>query len=289
MPPAPPPRPLRFGVVVRAGASAGGDLARAAATTRRRLNAACRALKQSLGYDVRGRIAPDYPALLSAIGGGEVELAWLPPVVALQAGAARIARPIAMPVRGGVATFHTALFARADSPLRSTADLKGVRAAWVDRQSASGYLVIRGALRSQGVHLDQAFSEEHVVGSHAAVVAAVREGQVDVGATFIREEPDGHWTGNWGDLAAQVIARVGPIPNDVIAAGVHLPMQLEARVRHALLAEGTTQTSAATLLEADRLVPADDSHLEALTRLLSHLDTPLPTNRRSSSTLKRVR
>src|SRR6185436_3814664 len=110
-----------------------------------------------------------------------VDIAWLPPVIAQRAAARGRTIPIALPIRGGTSSFHSALFTRAGSRLRSSQDLERVRAAWVDRQSAAGYLVIRAQIRAQGVNLERAFASEVFLGSHEAVVKAVSAGDVDVG------------------------------------------------------------------------------------------------------------
>ena len=47
-----------------------------------------------------------------------------------------------------------------------------MRAAWVDRQSASGYVFIRAALRAKGVSLVDAFHEDLFLRSHAEVARA---------------------------------------------------------------------------------------------------------------------
>ncbi len=78
-----------------------------------------------------------------------------------------------------------ALFVLERSGLRSPQDLAGVRAAWVDRQSVSGYLLIRAHLRGLGIMPERAFTSDRFFGSHEAVVRAVVEDSADVGATFI--------------------------------------------------------------------------------------------------------
>lgn len=241
-----------------------------------RLDALCAALGAATGLVVEPHVARDYPALLDDMHSGRINVAWLPPVLALRSASAGRALPVALPVRRGLSSFHTALFARAGTALRRPADLAGARAAWVDKNSASGYLVIRAALRAQGVDTAKAFGEERYYASHPAVVHAVISGECDVGATYLHHAPGagGVWRAGWGDANVHVIARVGPIPADVIAAGVHTPA---ARIRavqrafvsgeHASLAEAARQ-----LFEADSFVAAESSHLEPLEKLLAFLE-----------------
>src|SRR5581483_2072706 len=66
------------------------------------------------------------------------------------------------------------------------------------------------------------FSEEMMAGDHPGVCKAVKDGKADVGATFAQDPGEGK-TAQADGCGAQaadytVIASVGPIPNEVIAA-----------------------------------------------------------------------
>jgi phosphonate transport system substrate-binding protein len=159
-------------------------IALAGGPTRAQLDAFCWALASATGFEVAAVGLWYYRRLLAAMDVGDVDVAWLPPILAAQAVSNGFATPLALPVRGGVAAYSTALFARQDGPIQSLGDLTGVRAAWVDRQSASGYLLIRAHLRTLGVDLDRAFRSEVFSGSHDAVTRAVIDGDADVGASF---------------------------------------------------------------------------------------------------------
>src|SRR5262249_61567117 len=94
-------------------------------------------------------------------------------------------------VRYGSTSYHSALIARTGSAIRTVQDLRGVSAAWVDRESAAGYAAIRMALRAAGLSLVDAFKDEVFARSHAEVARLVASGRVDVGATFLNYAPDG--------------------------------------------------------------------------------------------------
>src|SRR5579872_4973719 len=141
------------------------------------------AVAAALSCEVEVHRAADYRMVLAGLEQGLVDLAWLPPIVGARAIRARLADAVATVVRYGDTSYTTALVTRADSAIHTLADLRGVRVAWVDRESASGYLVLRHGLAKQGVRLTEAFKSEIFVRSHAAVARAVIEKQVDVGAT----------------------------------------------------------------------------------------------------------
>lgn len=268
--------PLRVGVALTATATATGGASVSETVMRGRLSSFAAALGAATQLRTVPVAVPDYPALLDAMRTADVDVAWLPPVLALRTVSAGRALPIALPVRRGVSSFHTALFTEVGSPIQRATDLQAARVAWVDRNSASGYLVIRAALRAQGLELERAFAEERFVGSHDAVVRAVLHGNADVGATYLHHDAraGGVWRAGWGDAAAHIVARVGPIPADVIAAGIHVPVAIIRSVQRALVSgtHGELSVAAGVLLEAEGFEAADSHHLEPLEQLLGFLE-----------------
>src|SRR5262249_31330098 len=120
----------------------GTVLAAAPDASRPLLSGFSTALEDATGLKVTVVGLWHYQGLLDAMQEGSIDFAWLPPVVALRAMGRSQVVPIALPVRNGVSVYSTALFARSGSRLKAASDLVGVRAAWVDRQSAAGYIVI---------------------------------------------------------------------------------------------------------------------------------------------------
>jgi phosphonate transport system substrate-binding protein len=256
------------------------------AILRARLAALAEALSQACETPTVPADFDDYPSLTEAMYAGKVDVAWLPPLVAMRAAGGGRALPIALPVRRGISSFHSALYSLAGSSILRPPDLSGARVAWVDRQSASGYLVVRAALRAQGVDLAHAFREEKFLGSHDAVAQAVSTGEVDVGATYLHHDARGSgvWRAGWGALEVNVVARVGPIPNDVIAAGVHVDVARIKAVRQALL-DGTHTalvTAASQLMQADEFTTVESEHLKPLEDLLDFLEDRARPWRRST-------
>jgi phosphonate transport system substrate-binding protein len=241
----------------------------------------CTLLGEATGTDVTWKLSSDYDELLAALPTGEVHVAWLPPILALRAAAAGNVDPIVLPVRHGASSYHTALFCRDDASYQSSDDLEGVRAAWVHRQSASGYLIIRALLRSRGIDLKQAFAENQFLGSHEAVAKAVADGDADVGASFMNMShaapapggPSPRSTG-WGEADMRVLAQAGPLASDVVAANSLLPGPLVKALGEALLDDSNEplwQASTA-VLDAEGLVPPADEHLDALRHLISWIE-----------------
>ena len=274
--------------------------------TRGLLQQFCLALSDATGMEVEPRGVLHYRSLLDGVAEGDLDLVWLPPIPALDALGSERVEPIALPVRNGMSTYSSALFTLPESPIRTLDDLVGARAAWVDRQSAAGYLIIRAHLRALGVDLTRAFAEEGFAGSHDAVTRAVVEGRADVGATFAyfpsdsdgptphpvfgdeghrasapsRPEPRHGETGRrairagWGEAEVHVLAEAGPIPSDIVAASTTLP-SLVTRLVQSALVDGhhpALMRAARDLLGAESFAAPEAEHLEPLRRLLSRLE-----------------
>ena len=202
----------------------------------------CRWLGDSLHVPVTPHRYPSPDSLASAFGRERVDLAWTSPVLALTSEDMDTAMPLVSSVREGVASYHAVLFTRSDAPFRSPSDLAGVRAAWVARTSAGGYLMPMLALAARGVTPDKAFSVERFVNSHGAVARAVLDGSADVGATYAVFE-DGDPTKQLlrsgfldADPAAEVrvLMASGPIPADLVVAQRKLAITVRAAVVTAL-------------------------------------------------------
>jgi phosphate/phosphite/phosphonate ABC transporter binding protein len=164
-----------------------------------------------------------YDELTQAMFRGEIDLEWLPPIPFL---ALADRRSIAVLASVRKSPYRCAIIVAADSPLRRPGSLVGARAAWVDRHSASGFVLPRVKLARMGIDPGTAFAAERFHGSHDAVVQAVVSGEADFGATWAQATPPRNITGPWSRTAHEASVRVltvfGSIPPDVIAARADL-------------------------------------------------------------------
>ncbi|GAC1540814.1 MAG: hypothetical protein NVS3B10_05470 [Polyangiales bacterium] len=262
-PPIPDPTRLVFGFAP----SVEGD------RTRQALVELCRVLGDAVGLDVAPMRVQSYQALERAILEGRASFGWFPPVVLARLELSGRVVPIAQCVRAGGATYHTCLIVRSDSALHKLDDVVAVRAAWVDRSSAAGYVFPRLLFAANGVDPAKAFRQESFVQSHAEVVRHIVEGSADIGATFASLGADGRvvrggWTDPDGSNArpVRVLATFGPIPNDAMAASTGLSPEITEALRRAAI--GSTQTAPLKaalrhLFGAESLAPvAEDVYAE---------------------------
>jgi len=144
-------------------------------------------------------------------------------------------------LRYGLSTYQSQILARAQGPVKKLADLQGRRVAFVDKVSASGYLLPLKMLQSQKIHL----KEEVFAGEHDAVVEMVYKGDVDAGATFYAPKEDEQIEdarrlvlAKYPDVEKKlkIIEISEPIPNDPLVFRHDLPEEMKEKIVTALLA-----------------------------------------------------
>lgn len=256
--------PLRVG----ASRGHGGDV-------RALLPRLARVLGTALGTSVTSSLAKGYDELLEELLSGELQIAWLPPLLSARA-TQRGARLAAVPQRGGWLTFRAALLVRKDQPVIGLSRLRGLRAAWVDRNSGSGYLFPRLELSMLGAAPERVFTSEEFYGSRVAAAAAVIAGQADLCTCFVTDaagrEPARALEDvrrALGDCADElrVLHVTEPIPPDGFVLSARLTQPEQTRITAALLALHESEPGMQILrdhLRAERLSGVNDSLLRSL-------------------------
>ncbi len=199
-------------------------------------------LQDTLGRPIRSVVVASYRELVSWLSAGEVDFAWMPPAAFVDA-AERGAVPLVVARRRGRTTYESAVLVRADSGLHTLTDLRGTSAAWVDRESAAGYLFAVAAIAAEVGPPATVFNRQHFLGSHQAVCEAVANGWAAACATYVIRDPDGRiessaWSDLMGPRAGELrpIAFAGPIPGDNLAHRPGLPAETADRLASALVA-----------------------------------------------------
>jgi ABC-type phosphate/phosphonate transport system substrate-binding protein len=239
----------------------------------------CRRLRVTTGIDLAPAVYTSYAELLKSTLDGRVDVVWAPPLIAIELEDRGIATPAVVVRRSSRVGYYSALFCLADATFQRVEELSKVRAAWVSKESASGYVVPRWHLRSLGVRLADAFATEEFLASHEAMTQAVLENRADVGATHVSLDPV---TGKlaaapWLALGAapgavRVLLLVGPIPGDVVAISSRVDSGARRRLIAALVALRDDADGLA-LFEAGAFEPVPDGHLTLLRRLARFNET----------------
>jgi phosphonate transport system substrate-binding protein len=223
-------------------------------------------LGQRLGEPVTLRITKDYAAHLEVVGQNVADLAYMGPAPYVKLVERYGPRPLlARQVIRDSPVFHGKVIVRADSPLRSLADLKGKRVAFGDVESTMGHLVPRYMLLQSGVALSD-LALFKFIGDHLNVVLGVLAGDFDAGA--VKEDVFEQNVAR----GLRAIATSPPIPDHLFVARSDLPAEKVAALRTALLEVGQMPGGAA-ILDAmtpgvTNLVAAADSDYDALRTML---------------------
>lgn len=189
-------------------------------------------LGQRIGRPMTPRCALSYEELIPMFESGQVDVAWVPPIVYRHLARTKVARALLVNERRGEARFSAMLVANRTSPHAHLDKLAGARAAWVDPWSASGYVLPRLKLFERGLVAKDTFLEERFFGSHDAALQAVTTGRYDVTATFAYFEGDQRVRSGLDGVPAAdelvVLDRVDDVPTDLIATRSTLDEGLRA-------------------------------------------------------------
>jgi phosphate/phosphite/phosphonate ABC transporter binding protein len=241
-----------------------------------RLRELCAIASEATGVSVMPHHAASYGELAQGIRDGEVGIAWMPPIPAIELEEDAAATPLALPWRQESASYYSALVTR-EGRGRAVPDLQGMRVAWVDKESAAGYLVPRIHLASLGLDARTFFAQETFAHSHLGVIDAVASGAADVGATFCTLEQGSKrvmtagWTAADGSRIreVEVIATLGPIPNDAMVASTRVPASVRSSLTRWLLApDDRSQELLAELFQVRSFRVASSAHFDPLRHMV---------------------
>jgi phosphate/phosphite/phosphonate ABC transporter binding protein len=191
-------------------------------------------LSDAIGQKVTLYIAKDYGDLRTQMENGRVDIGSFSPFAYVDAARGGKIRIIAQSIIEGSATYRGIIVVRKDSGLKSIANLKGKRFAFVDPKSASGYVYPRAMLIERGINPETFFKETIFAGSHDKVIAAVLEGRVDAGAIYDGALGVARRSGVSVD-GLLTIASSDPIPHDAIAVRIGMDEGLAKRIQLALI------------------------------------------------------
>ena len=191
-------------------------------------------LSNAIGEKVTLYIAKDYGDLRTQMENGSVDIGSFSPFAYVDAARGGKIRIIAQSIIEGSATYRGIIVVRKESGLKSIADLKGKRFAFVDPKSASGYVYPRAMLIEKRINPETFFKETIFAGSHDKVIAAVLEGRVDAGAIY--DGALGIAKRSGVPVAGLLtLASSDPIPHDAIAVRIGLNEELAKRIQLALI------------------------------------------------------
>jgi len=176
-------------------------------------------------------------------------------------------------VRGNSPYYWSAIVVRKDSGIKNVRQLEGKTIAWVDKNSAAGYVFPRAALIAAGLDPDKLFSKQVFAGKHDSAVLAVLNKSVDAAATFAND--DKNKSGAWTQFlkpeeAAQLTAIFysKPIPGDTFSVSKQFLSKYPNLARGIAAAIQRIRTPKSKLLmdlyRIDYMIPAKDSDYDVV-------------------------
>jgi len=200
-------------------------------------------LSEHLKMPVKLFPAADYAGVMQGIAAGQLEAAGFG--ASSFAGAwldCKCVEPAVVPQEADGTTFYySVMVVRADSAIKSLADMKGHSLAFADPNSTSGYLIPSSTLKTKGFDLADGkyFSKTGFSGGHEQGVVAVLNKQYDAAVTWTSGQGDiaeGYTRGNLRSMVdkkmlkmsdIRIIWQSGKIPNGPWAMRSSLPAELK--------------------------------------------------------------
>ncbi len=151
---------------------------------------------RQLGTKVALRVANDYAALIEGQRAGNIHIGYYGPASFARALLTGVkATAFAIDVNSdGSKGYYSVFYVKADSPYKTTQDLKGQALGLVDPNSTSGYNMPLFALNKLGINAEQFFGKVLVTGSHENAVLALQQGTVQAAANFWNAPDDSNLT-----------------------------------------------------------------------------------------------
>ncbi|NBC29963.1 MAG: phosphate/phosphite/phosphonate ABC transporter substrate-binding protein [Spirochaetes bacterium] len=182
-----------------------------------------------------------------------------------------VAEAALVAVRFGSPTYNGQIIAQSDSDITDVTDLDNATFARPDPLSTSGWIIPMLTMRSQGINPEEDLDEIVDAGGHSAVVAAVYNGDVDAGATYV--DARGTIEEDNPDVMEEVrvIAISEDIPNDGVQFHPSVPQEMRDQIVDALLEIADTEEGTEALNRAyswTGLVKRDDTFYDPFRQVL---------------------
>ncbi|MBI5848216.1 MAG: phosphate/phosphite/phosphonate ABC transporter substrate-binding protein [Nitrospirae bacterium] len=194
-------------------------------------------LSKKLGIKVRFTILSRYGDVLDRFMSRRMDGAFFGVFTGVLAMEHLDAEPIVHPVSlDGTSAVQSYIFARKDSNIRSIADMKGRRIAFVDKVTVTGYLYALSFIREHGVKdIRTFFSDISFTGSHGSTIYAVLDGRADIGTAksrifnqLLKKDP-----GMKEELT--IIAKSREFPDATLFLRKDLPAAIRSQIRTILV------------------------------------------------------
>ncbi len=209
-------------------------------------------LEKETGLKYEVSVPASYTAVITAMGAGNVDVGWLPPVPYVMAHDKYGVEVVLVTVRNKSTKYWSYIIARTDTGINTLADLKGKRFAYGDPVSTSGAIYPKHLIRSSGFDPESYFSNVIFAGAHDRVIMAVYNKQVDGGAIYggVGTDAREKVIGSLPDVLKKthVIAKSLEIPNDTVSVRKGMPPDVVKKITDGLIKVAASDEGRITIM-----------------------------------------
>ncbi len=232
------------------------------AVMHKRLNPLTRYLETSLSRKVSLKLSPNMGVAIREIALGSVDIAYLTPVAYLKAHEQGRVKLVAKTVTNGKASFQLMIVVRADSAIKSVAELAGKSFAFGDKRA----LLQRATVTAAGLQTEQ-FSEYRFLGHYDNIARAVVNG--DFTAGILKDT----MALKWQEKGLRIIYRSPQLPPYNIAASSKLDDKTLNALRQAFLALDVRNPDHLAIIKAldkkyDGFAPTSDAEYDVIRNMI---------------------
>ncbi|WP_180682035.1 putative selenate ABC transporter substrate-binding protein [Tepidicella baoligensis] len=224
-------------------------------------------LERQLGMKVEFNPVNDYPAAVEALVNKRVDLVWFGGFTHVQANRRSGGKIVPLAQREEDTRFQSVFIAKTDSGIKTLADLKGKQVSFGSASSTSGHLMPRSFLLQAGIEPERDFRRVAFSGAHDATIASVVSGRVDAAALDITVWRKFVQENKVDTREVDVFYTTPPFFNYNWSVHADMPVELQQRIRNALLALDPANPEHAEILRlnrATRYVPTQPENYKGL-------------------------
>jgi phosphonate transport system substrate-binding protein len=174
-------------------------------------------VSEKTGYKIETVVTTEFAGLIEAMCNGQAQMGSLNTFSYVLASSRDCAEVGLISVRNGSTSYRGQIITKADSGIKTIADLKGKTFCRPDPLSTSGWVIPSILMQANGVDPKTDLKEIVDVGGHDAVVENVYNGNCEAGATF--DDARGQIEKKYADVREKVVVveYSAPIPNDTVS------------------------------------------------------------------------
>jgi len=192
-------------------------------------------LAQQLGTTYDLVATTDWAGISVALANEQIDLAWMGPWGYVLANTDSGAQAVATAKYDGKPIYHAIIVGRPDLQINTWPDdAKGLRIAFADVGSTSGWLIPTAWFKSKGIDPKTYFKYSDGA-THAANEIAVANGQTDLATDFDRNRNAMIEGGRLDAKATKIIWTSDPLPNDAMAVRKGFDPELAQHIQQVLV------------------------------------------------------